>query len=224
MARRGHLPGLHPLLRRLRRGRSRRPARHPLPAAVSGRPRRGRAVDHPVLRLADGRLRLRRGRLPGRGPGVRHAGRLPGAAGRRARARVARDRRPGAEPHLGSARVVRGSARGARGERRARAIHLPRGTWRARGTTAERLGVGLRRPGVDPHREPGRHAGPVVPAPVRPGAAGPELGAGGGARGVPGRAALLAGPRRRRLPGRRRARHGQGGRAAGRRARRPRAR
>ena len=34
----------------------------------------------------------------------------------------------------------------------------------------------LRRPGVDPDHEPGRHPRPVVPAPVRPQAAGLELG------------------------------------------------
>ena len=41
---------------------------------------------------------------------------------------------------------------------------------------AEQLAVALRRDGLDPHEEPRRHAGRLVPAPVLPRAARPELG------------------------------------------------
>ncbi len=57
--------------------------------------------------------------------------------------------------------------------------------------------------------------GAVVPAPVRPRAARPELGQPRGLRRPREDAAVLAGPRRRRVPHRRRARHGQAARPAG---------
>ena len=78
------------------------------------------------------------------------------------------------------------------------------------------LGLGVRwiRLGADRRR-------PVVPAHVRGRAARPELGAPGGPRGLPADAAVLVGPRGRRLPCRRRARAGEGPvRAASRRRRR----
>ena len=56
---------------------------------------------------------------------------------------------------------------------------------------------------------------PVVPAPVRHHSAGPRLAQPRGRRHVRGRPALLAGPRGRRLPRRRRARPAQGGVPAG---------
>ena len=75
---------------------------------------------------------------------------------------------------------------------------------------AERLAERLRRPGLDPgHRADGRPA--VVPAPVRHRPARPQLGQPRGPRRVPRRPAVLAGPGRRRLPGRRGARPGQAG-------------
>ena len=75
---------------------------------------------------------------------------------------------------------------------------------------AEQLAVGVRRAGVDPGARR-----PVVPAPVRARAARPGLHQPRGARRPRGDDAVLAGPRRRRLPDRRRARHGQARRAAG---------
>ena len=89
VARRGHLRGLRAQLRRRQRRRRRRPA----PASASQvpvprRPRRRRALADAVLPLADGRRRLRRGRLPRRRPDVRHARRLR-RADRRPRTRTA---------------------------------------------------------------------------------------------------------------------------------------
>ena len=51
---------------------------------------------------------------------------------------------------------------------------------------------------LDAYEQPGRHAGRVVPAPVRRRAARPQLGEPEGPRGVRGRAAVLVRPRRRR--------------------------
>ncbi len=71
------------------------------------------------------------------------------------------------EPLLGRARVVPGGAR--RSARRAEpgALRLPR--WQGPGgrRPAEQLGVALRRPGLDTGDRGRRHAGPVVPAPLR---------------------------------------------------------
>ena len=78
----------------------------------------------------------------------------------------------------------------------------------------EQLGVrsSAARPGpASPSR---RHARPVVPAPVRHHAARLRLGEPRGPRGVPVDPAVLARPRRRRLPRRRRARPDQGARPA----------
>ena len=115
------------------------------------------------------------------------------------------------EPHLRPARVVPGGAgRPVPGStERARYIFRDGPRLRRR-AAAEQLDLGLRRPGVDPGA--GR---PVVPAPVRAGAARPELGPPRGPRRPGAHAAVLAGPRRRRLPHRRGARHGQARRPAG---------
>ena len=56
----------------------------------------------------------------------------------------------------------------------------------------------VRRPGLDPRHRARRRA--VVPAPVRPRAARPQLGQPGGPRRVRRRPAVLVRPRRRRLP------------------------
>ncbi len=109
--------------------------------------------------------------------------------------------------------VPGGARRGAGGPG---ALPLPPRAGRGREPPAERLGVDLRRPGVDAGR--GRR---VVPAPLRTRAAGPGLDPPGGHGGIRLGPPLLARPWRRRLPHRRRPRHGQGRRPAGHRPRRP---
>ena len=59
----GRVPGLYPQLRGRRRRRGRRHRGDPEPPRLPARARRRRAVDHPLVPLADGRRRLRRGRL-----------------------------------------------------------------------------------------------------------------------------------------------------------------
>ncbi len=83
---------------------------------------------------------------------------------------------------------------------------------------AQQLGGRLRplRAGLDLRRA----VRPVVPAPVRVGPARPQLGPARGGRGHARRAPLLAGPGRRRVPGRRHPLHRQGPRPARRPARR----
>ena len=164
------LPGLHPQLRRRQRRRRRRPGRHPRQAALPGRPRRRRAVDHAVLPLADGRPRLRRRRPARRRAGVRRPRRVRRPARRRPRARHPGHHRPGAQPQLARPRVVPGGAgRGAR-LAGAGAVPVPRRARRRRRRAAEQLALGLRRPRVDPGARR-----PVVPAHLRAGAARPEL-------------------------------------------------
>ena len=80
-------------------------ARLRLPA----RPRRRRDLVQPVVPVADGRRRLRRGRLPRHRPGLRHPGRGRGADRRGARARHPDHRRHRAQPLL--RRSTRGSRR-----------------------------------------------------------------------------------------------------------------
>ena len=130
----------------------------------------------------------------------------------RPRARPASHRRPGAQPHLRPARLVPGGAgRRARASGPSEPLPVPRRTRRrrrrCRPTTGQSIFGGPAWTRVAD--------GAVVPAPVRPRAARPELGPPRGARRVRGRAAVLAGPRRGRLPHRRGARPGQGPRAAG---------
>ena len=111
--------------------------------------------------------------------------------------------------HCSSA--IRGSRRRWRAARvgRAGTVPLParpRARWRA---AAEQLAVDLPRSGLDPAAR--RR---VVPAPVRPRAARPQLGPPGGAGRVREHPAVLARPRGRRHPHRRGARPGQGTRPA----------
>ena len=203
----GHLPGLPALVRRLRRRRHRRPAGHHVPARPPRRAGSRRGLAVPVLSVPAGRRRVRRGRLPRRRPAVRHARRRRQADRRGEGARAARDRRPGAQPHLVRAPLVHRGGGGRAGQPGAAALRHPRRQGPRRRRAAERLGERVRRPRLD---AAARRA--VVPAPVRLRPARPQLGQPGGARGVPRRAALLAGPRRRRLPGRRGARPDQAGR------------
>ena len=213
VARRGDLPGLSAQLRRQQRRRHGRPGGRTFPTPVSARPRRGRRVAEPLLRLAAGRRRLRRGRLPGRRPHVRQPARRRRPDPRRPRAGPADHRRPRPQPLLRPARVVQAGARGGAGFAAARPLPLPARQGRERRTAAQRLGVHLRRPRLDAGHRAGRHPGRVVPAPLRARAARLQLGTPGRRRRVPLDPAVLARHGRRRLPHRRGARSGEGGRA-----------
>ncbi len=212
---RRRLPDLPAQLRRLRRRRDRRPGRPRGPPRPPDRPRRGRALAVPGLPVAAGRRRLRHQRLPGHRAGVRHPGRLRPAARGRARARAEAGHGPGRQPHLGRAPVVRRLPFG-EGRPEARlvlvaAAALRHGPGRTR-RRADQLGLVLLRPGLDAGRGHRR----VLPAPVQPQAARPQLGE---PRGPPGRVrddAVVARPGRRRLPDGRHQHDLQGPGAAGR--------
>ena len=140
VARRRHLPGLRPELRRRQRRRHRRPRRRPVAAALPARPRRRRDLVHAVVRLAARRRRLRRRRLPGDRPGVRHARRGRGADRRGARARDPDDHRRRPEPRLRPARLVPGRPRRRPGLARARALLVPPGPGRRTATSRRPAG------------------------------------------------------------------------------------
>src|SRR3954471_20405912 len=201
----GGVPGLLALLRRQQRRRHRRPRRAPLPAALPGVAGGRRRLDQPALPVRRRGRRLRRRRLPRGGPRLRRRRRPrgPGAGCPPARAACRPGRRP--QPHLRPASVVPGRARRP-GLPRGRALPLRPSL----GGTAEQLAIPVRRPGVVPHA--GR---PVVPAPVRPRAAGPELAGPRRGRRLREDPALLARPRRQRLPCRRGVKLVQGRTTAG---------
>ena len=206
------LPDLPPLVRQWYRrtdGRPRRGRAAPRPPRLA---RRRRPVAVAVLSVAAGRLRLRRRRLLRRRPGLRRSRGLRPAPGRLPRARAAPARRLRAEPHLRPAPLV--PCRPVEPRRsEARLVRLAR---RRPRHAAQQLGRRLhQRARVDVGR---RHVA-VVPPPVPARPARPELGQPRGGRGDARRDAVLARPRRRRLPHRRRARHREGPRAARRSAR-----
>ena len=202
MAERRLLPDLCPQLSGLERRRGRRSSRDPLAPAVPEGAGRRRALADALLPLAAGRPRLRRRRLHGRRPAVRHARRLRRARRRRARARDQGDDRHRPEPHLGPARVV--PERDRRPESPPSGVLLlpPRQSRRA----PERVDVRFRRAGLDARRRHRR----VLPPLLRSRAARPRLAQRGRARRVRPDPPLLARPRRRRLPDRRGARALQG--------------
>ena len=117
VAARGHLPGLPAVVPGLRRRRRRRPARRPRPARLPPVARGRRRLALADLPVPDGRLRLRHLRLHRRRPAVRHAGRLRRPARRRPPPRAEGDPRLRPEPHLRPAPVVP-SNRGRRGRAR----------------------------------------------------------------------------------------------------------
>ena len=92
-------------------------------------------------------------------------------AGEGARPGPQGDRRPGAQPHLGRARVVPGGAGRGAGQPRARALRLPRRQGPRRHAAAQQLELRLRRPRLG--REVARR--PVVPPPLRRRPARPQL-------------------------------------------------
>ena len=174
------------------------------------RPRHRRGVAHPVLHVTAGGRRLRRRRLPRRRPAVRHPRRLRRPGRRRPPARRAGHRRPGAQPHLRPAPVVPGGAGrpspGSAARRRyvfrdGRGPHgdEPPNNWRSvfGGSAWTRTTTPDGRPasGTSTCSTP---------------AARPELDQRRRARRVRVDPAVLARPRRRRVPHRRRPRPGQG--------------
>ena len=133
------------------------------------------------------------------------------------RGRAAGAARHRAQPHLRPARLVRRGAGGRSGLAGPGALRVPSRPRRRRRLPPERLAERLRRPRLAAGDRARRDAGRVVPPPVRPRAAGPQLGAPRGPRRLREDPALLVRPGRRRLPDRRRALAGQGGRPARRR-------
>ncbi len=168
----------------------------------------------PFYTLPDDRPRLRRGRPARRRPAVRRPGGVRRAGRRRPRARPPAHRRPGPQPHLQRARVVPRRAGLAAGQPGTGPLPLPARSRSGRLVATEQLDQRLRRAGLDAGPRPGRER--VVPAPLRRRAAGPELDQPGGLGGRGEDHAVLAGPRGRRLPHRRRARDEQARRPAGR--------
>ena len=185
---RGRLPGLPALVRGCQRRRDRRPGRARVAARLPRAARRRRDLAVAGLSLAAGRQRLRHLRLPGHRAGVRDAGGVRPAAGRDPRARDEAGDGPRGQPHLVGTSVVRGVARVAR-EPEARLVLVAR-------RAAQRLALGVLRLGVGARRDDRA----VLPAHLRPLAARSELGERDGAGGRLLDDALVAGPRRRRLP------------------------
>ncbi len=142
--------------------------------------------------VAGRRQRLRHQRLLRHSAGVRHDRGLGPAARRAARTRDAPGDGPRGEPHLRSPPVVRRIAR-LRFVPAPRLLHLAPGCGRR---PAEQLGLGVLRLGMGVRRAHRR----VLPAPVRAPPARPQLGEPAGAVGRARSHALVAGPRRRRLP------------------------
>ena len=204
VARRGDLPGLPAQLRGRQRRRHRRPGGRPLATPLPRRPRRRRPVVHALVPVPHGRRRLRRRRLPGDRPRVRRPrpgrGADPGGHG----TRHPHDHRRGAQPRLRPARVVPGGAGRRTGRSGAGAVLVPGRAGSVGRAATQRLGVGVRRRGLDPRHLAGRDAGAVVPPSVRIWAARPQLGASRRARGACRDPAVLVRPRGGRHPDRQR--------------------
>ena len=185
--------------------------RHHLPRAVPGGARRRRGLAQPVLPVGAGRRRLRRRRLPRRRPAARHARRLRRAGRGAARRRHPGRRRHRAEPHLRPARVVpRGARRRARGSAARDRYIFRDGLGPDGARAAVRLGRALRRAGLGAASRDGQWYLHLFAREQ------PDLNWDN--REVRDDflhdAAVLGGPRRRRLPHRRRARARQGPRRA----------
>ena len=175
--------------------------------------RRGLALAR--VPLTAGRQRLRHQRLPRHRPQLRHPGRLRRAARGRPRAGHEADHGPGREPHLRRAPVVRGVPLEPR-RPQARLVLVAaaptRLRTRAAGGRTDELALVLLGFDLAVRRAHGR----VLPAPVLAEATRPQLGEPGGARRHPRDDAVVARPRRRRLPHGRDQRHLEGHRPAGR--------
>ena len=163
-------------------------------ARLSRLARRRRDLDFADLSLADGGFRLRRRRLLRHRSAVRHARRFRRARRRGACARAEGHPRLRAEPHVRPASVVsrkprrRATTRNATGTSGATASRTARRRTTGSRSSAARPGPSTRPPGsIICTRFLRRAAGPQLAQPRR-------------ARGDVRRAALLARPRRRRLP------------------------
>ncbi len=156
-------------------------------------------------------------------PGLRHPRRRRGAHRRGPRAGHPHDRRRGARTTSRSAHPWFTEALASRpGLPGPPPLLVPSRSWAGRlASRPTTWRVELRRPDLDPGHASGRAAGGVVPAPVHPRAAGPQLGPPRGPRRARRRAALLARPRRRRCADRRRARAARQGPGPARGAGRP---
>ncbi|CAA9310628.1 MAG: GH13_23 / GH13_17 / GH13_31 / GH13_40 / GH13_ 35 / GH13_30 / GH13_16 / GH13_29 / GH13 / GH13_36 / G H13_20 / GH13_4 / GH13_2 / GH13_34 / GH13_1 / GH13 _21 / GH13_19, partial [uncultured Gemmatimonadetes bacterium] len=203
VATRGDLPDLPALVPGQQRRRGGRPAGDPAAAGLPAVAGCGRGVDQPVLSLAHARLRLRRHRPRGGRQGVRQHRGL-----RRGGPRGARPGDPGdpglhPQPHLQPPPLVPGIAALARGAA-PRLVHLARPGARRR--PAQQLAQRVRRQRVGV----GFAHAAVLPAHLSARAAGPQLAQPGRGAGDAPRRALLAGPRRRRPAGGRRAEGDEG--------------
>ena len=152
----------------------------------------------PFYPLAAARRRLRRQRLHRRAARVRHRRRLQALPRRGARARHPRDRRLRHEPHVRPAPVVPGQP-----QRPGRAVRRLLRVERRRHALPRRAHHLRRHRAVQLDVRPGAQA--VLLAPLLQPPARPELRLPRRAAGDPRRAAVLARPRHRRVPPRRRA-------------------
>ena len=169
VARRRHLPGLSPLLRRHRRRRHGRPARHHRPPAAT-------CATSASTRCGCRRSTRRRRPTPATtwpttAPSTRSSATSADADKLIAEAHALRPEGASSTwcPNHTSdehAWFQAALAAGA-GQPGARPLHLPRRPRRRRRRAAEQLAERLRRPGLDRGHRAGRHARPVVPAPVR---------------------------------------------------------
>ena len=168
-------------------------------AGPPDRPGRRRPVALAGVSVTAGRQRLRHQRLPGHRPAVRDARAARRADRRAARARDEAADGPGGQPHQRRAPVVRREqvvADVAEARLVLVAATARAGFRRRPGRGADQLAVVLLRAGVDPRRGQRR----VLPAPVRPQAARPQLGEPRGPAGGVRDDAVVARPRGRRLP------------------------
>src|SRR5579862_2590281 len=191
------LPGYH--WRRHRRPRGGRATARPYPGA---RHRRDLALAG--LPVADGRFRLRRGRLLRRRSAVRLPRGFRSSARGRACAGHQADPRFRAQPQLEPSSLVPGEPLVAP-QSEARLVYLARS--RARRRAAQQLDQRFRRLGVGM----GRGNRSVLLSRLPEGAARPQLAPSPAAAGDDGCVALLARPRRRRVPDRRALASDQGG-------------
>ena len=169
------LPDLSSQLRRQRRRWRRRSPRDHRPPRPPRRPRRRRRLAVADLSVAARRQRLRHQRLPRHRSGLRHARAVRRAVGRGARAGHEAGDGPRGEPHVRRAPVVRRVALERR-QPQARLVLVAAGAaghrGRRAGSRADQLAVVLLRVGVG--ARPGD--GGVLPPPVLPEAARPQLG------------------------------------------------